>query len=74
MGGRTVFAVEIEDYRRRSLEVSAAIAPGWERQRARIEEAVAPVREWMVRQLAPQPGDRVLELAAGAATPGLTRP
>jgi SAM-dependent methyltransferase len=31
---------------------------------------VGPVREWMVRELAPQPGDTVLELAAGAGDTG----
>jgi SAM-dependent methyltransferase len=62
--------VEPEDFRRRSLEIAEAVAPGWERQRARIEEAVAPVREWMIRELAPRPGDTVLELAAGAGDTG----
>ena len=59
-----------EQWRRTLLEVATALAPGWERHRARIEEAVAPVREWMVRGLAPRPGDTVLELAAGAGETG----
>ena len=36
----------------------------------RIEEAVSPVREWMIQKLAPRPGDTVLELAAGAGDTG----
>lgn len=60
----------IEEYRRTSYGVSQAIAPGWERWRARLEEAVAPVREWMIHQLEAQPGDRLLELAAGAGDTG----
>jgi SAM-dependent methyltransferase len=56
-----------EDHRRAVYEVAKAIAPGWERQRARIEAGVAPVREWVIRELAPRPADTVLELAAGAA-------
>jgi ubiquinone/menaquinone biosynthesis C-methylase UbiE len=62
--------VEPEDWRRAVYEVAKAIAPGWERQRARIEEGVAPVREWMIQELAPRAGDTVLELAAGAGDTG----
>ena len=58
------------DHRRAIYELSEAIAPGWERWRARIEQAVAPVREWMIEELAPRPGDTVLELAAGAGDTG----
>lgn len=52
------------------LDIAEALAPGWERWRARIEENVAPVREWMIRELAPRPGDTLLELAAGAGDTG----
>jgi ubiquinone/menaquinone biosynthesis C-methylase UbiE len=60
----------IEQQRREIYEMAEAIAPGWERWRARIEEVTAPVREWMIGQLAPRPGDTVLELAAGAGDTG----
>ena len=46
------------------------MASGWERRRADIDEVTAPVREWLVRELAPQPGDTVLELAAGPGDTG----
>jgi SAM-dependent methyltransferase len=59
-----------EEYRRTSYEISQAIAPGWQRWRSQLEAAVAPVREWMVRELACQPGTTVLELAAGAGDTG----
>ena len=59
-----------EDYGRTIYEIAEAIAPGWERWRARIEETTTPVREWMLRELAPRTGDRVLELAAGAGDTG----
>jgi ubiquinone/menaquinone biosynthesis C-methylase UbiE len=52
------------------LDIAEALAPGWERWRARIEENVAPVREWMIKELAPRPGDTLLELAAGAGDTG----
>ena len=51
-------------------EMAEAIAPGWERWRARIEDVVSPVRGWMLAGLAPRPGDTVLELAAGAGDTG----
>lgn len=59
-----------EAFRRTVYDVAQAIAPGWGRQRARIEKSVAPVREWMINELGPQPGDTVLELAAGAGDTG----
>jgi ubiquinone/menaquinone biosynthesis C-methylase UbiE len=62
--------MERESYRRAVYEISQMIAPGWERQRARIEEAVAPMRKWMIRQVGLRPGDTVLELAAGAGDTG----
>jgi SAM-dependent methyltransferase len=57
-------------FRTMNLEVAEAIAPSWERRRAEIEEVAAPVREWMVRELAPEAGQTVLELAAGAGDTG----
>ena len=59
-----------EQQRREIYEIAEAIAPGWERWRARIEEVTTPVREWMLEQLAPRSGDTVLELAAGAGDTG----
>ena len=42
--------------------------------RAEVEEFSAPVRQWMLRELAPQAGDTLLELAAGSATLASRRP
>ena len=47
-----------------------AVAPGWERWRARIDAAMAPVREWMIGELAPTPGQTILELSAGLGDTG----
>src|SRR5215216_1879661 len=49
----------------------AAVAPGWYAQREEIWRTSRPVSEWMVRKLDPQPGDTVLELAAGLGDTGL---
>jgi SAM-dependent methyltransferase len=63
--------MELEDYRRTSYDTWEAMAPGWERWRERVEEVAAPVREWLIRELAPRPGDTVLELSAGVGDTGL---
>jgi SAM-dependent methyltransferase len=62
--------MELEDYRRTSYDTWEAMAPGWERWRERVEEVAAPVREWLIRELAPRPGDTVLELSAGVGDTG----
>ena len=62
--------MERESYRRAVCEISQMIAPGWERQRARIEEAVAPMRGWMITQVDRVPTIRCSELAAGAGDTG----
>ena len=53
-----------------NLRVSEAIAPTWERRRGEVETVAKPVREWILRELAPQPGETVLELAAGVGETG----
>jgi SAM-dependent methyltransferase len=60
----------IDEYRYNVLAIAEAIAPGWERRRAFIEQATAPLQEWMIETLAPRPGDTVLEVAAGAGDVG----
>jgi SAM-dependent methyltransferase len=59
-----------DEYRRSSLENWETMSTGWERRRAEIEETSTPVREWLVRELAPAPGDTVLELASGPGDTG----
>lgn len=56
----------------RGFEYEAAelIAPTWESRREQIEDAAAPAREWMLRELRPQPRDTVLELAGGVGDTG----
>jgi precorrin-6B methylase 2 len=51
-------------------ETAETIAPGWERHRAFVERSATPVREWLLRELAPQPGQTLLELAAGVGDTG----
>jgi SAM-dependent methyltransferase len=62
--------VDADDYRRSSHEVWEAMAPGWERRRAELADALTPVREWLIRALGPKPGETVLELGAGTGETG----
>ncbi len=62
--------VDVGDYRRASHEVWEAMAPGWERWRAQLADALTPVREWLIGALEPQPGETVLELGAGTGETG----
>ena len=64
---------DVGAYRRTSREVWEAMAPGWERWRAQLAEALTPLREWLVSALGPRPGETVLELGAGPARPGSKR-
>lgn len=58
------------ELRREIYETWNTIAPTWERRRGYIEEVTAPVRDWMVSELASRAGETVLELAAGAGDTG----
>jgi SAM-dependent methyltransferase len=61
---------EADQYRRTSLEIWEAMAPGWEGWQAQLAQALTPVREWLIAELAPNPGDTVLELGAGVGDTG----
>ena len=63
-------AVDRDEQRHARLENWAAMARGWERTRTEREKIAAPVTEWLVRELAAEPGDAVLELAAGQGDVG----
>src|ERR671912_1956133 len=60
-----------EEARQQSKAAWRAVAPGWYAQREELWKASRPVSERMIRRLDPQPGDTVLELAAGLADTGL---
>jgi SAM-dependent methyltransferase len=60
----------IDAQRAALLQIAEAVAPGWERRRAEVEEAATPVREWMLHVLRPREGSTILELAAGIGDTG----
>ena len=57
--------MENDQYKRAAYETWETMASGWDKWREPIEATSVPVREWMLRELAPKPGDTVLELASG---------
>lgn len=64
-------AANREAARERSRAVWEEMAAGWELARERIWADSQAVGEWLVGALDPQPGDTVLELAAGVGDTGL---
>jgi len=58
-------------HREASRERWQEAASGWIRRQELIREWGAPVSHWMVDAINPQPGQRVLELAAGVGETGL---
>ena len=60
-----------EAARQRSRVAWGTVARGWYGEREEIWRSSRPVSEWMVGRLDPQPGDAVLELAAGVGDTGL---
>lgn len=59
----------LDEMRVKSKAIWDEMAAGWERQSDYIWDASRPVGEWMVEKLALQPGQTIVELAAG---PGMT--
>jgi SAM-dependent methyltransferase len=60
-----------DDYRAESRDRWEQSAAGWEKRRADFQQLGLPLSQWMVEAIAPQPGHRVLELAAGLGDTGL---
>ena len=58
-------------YRDASLEAWEVAAPGWVRRQQLLREFAAPVSHWLIDAVSPQPGQRVLELAAGLGETGM---
>ncbi len=59
------------DQRQESLDRWEGMAAGWKATRADFQHMVEPVSVWLVDAIHPQPGQRLLELAAGLGDTGL---
>lgn len=62
--------MDAEEHRRTSAEHWEDAAAGWARREAAMRAFGAPVSNWMVEAIHPQPGHRVLDLAAGIGETG----
>jgi SAM-dependent methyltransferase len=58
-------------HREESLQSWEEAASGWARRQELLRELGAPVSHWMLEAISPQPGQRVLELAAGLGETGM---
>jgi SAM-dependent methyltransferase len=59
------------DWREENIARWDRAAPGWAATREAFQRVNLPVSHWMVEAIRPQPGHRVLELAAGLGDTGL---
>jgi SAM-dependent methyltransferase len=59
-----------DDFRSASRNRWSEQAAGWEAHREELRTATMPVSAWMIDALDPQPGDDLLELAAGTGDTG----
>jgi SAM-dependent methyltransferase len=62
---------DADSHRRTSLDSWEEAAAGWVRRQEMIRAFAASVSHWMVDAISPQPGQRVLELAAGLGETGM---
>jgi SAM-dependent methyltransferase len=62
---------DADRYRAASHDQWEHSAAGWAAQREAIQRGAMPVSTWMIDAIAPQPGETVLELAAGPGDTGL---
>jgi len=58
---------ELDQHQR---EMWQRAAQGWERHQAALRKKTEPVARWLVEAIDPQPGERLLELAAGPGETG----
>jgi SAM-dependent methyltransferase len=63
--------LEPDEFRARSRERWGGAAAGWERRREAMQASAAIVSTWLVDHVDPQPGQTILELAAGPGDTGL---
>ncbi|HEX8121153.1 MAG TPA: methyltransferase domain-containing protein [Solirubrobacteraceae bacterium] len=63
--------VDPDEFRATSRERWEQAAKGWEERRVAHQRDAQPVSVWLVEHVEPQPGYRILELAAGVGDTGL---
>jgi SAM-dependent methyltransferase len=68
---RVAAPFDANEHRDTSLQSWEEAAAGWVRQAELLRELGAPVSHWLIDAVMPQPGQRVLELAAGLGETGM---
>ena len=62
--------MDLQDYRETSLQTWDEMAPGWEDRREWLLGITGAINEWLVEQVDPQPGQTILDVAAGTGDLG----
>jgi SAM-dependent methyltransferase len=62
--------VDLQTYREESLRSWAEMAPGWEDRREWLLAATGAINEWLCDRAGPEPGQTVLDVAAGTGDLG----
>ena len=63
-------AIDRDAYREQSLETWGKMATGWEDRREWLMGITGPANEWLAEKVNPQPGQTILEVAAGTGDLG----
>ena len=70
-GGPQTMGIDLDAYRQQSRETWGLMAPGWEDRREWLLGITGAVNAWLVERVDPQPGETMLDIAAGAGDLGL---
>jgi ubiquinone/menaquinone biosynthesis C-methylase UbiE len=62
--------IDLDAYREQSLETWGQMAPGWRDRREWLMEITGRVNDWLVQKADPQPGQTILDIAAGTGDLG----
>ncbi|MFI5122890.1 MAG: class I SAM-dependent methyltransferase [Vicinamibacteria bacterium] len=62
--------MDLQNYRETSLQTWGEMAPGWEDRREWILGITGAINQWLVDRVDPQPGQTILDLAAGTGDLG----
>jgi ubiquinone/menaquinone biosynthesis C-methylase UbiE len=62
--------MDLDEYRQKSLETWDRMSTGWHSWRDYMWEQTSKVREWLISSLDPQPGQTILDVAAGMGDTG----
>jgi ubiquinone/menaquinone biosynthesis C-methylase UbiE len=62
--------IDLDAYREQSLETWGQMAPGWQDRREWLMNISGRVNDWLVQKADPQPGQTILDIAAGTGDLG----